>query len=189
VKQLIAIVLIGILAYNLGGYQLYYHFAEQNTNETIQAKIEKEDYETEDLVSYKFSAKQLPYYTNSKHYEVANGEVEVNGMIMTYVKKRIFKDSIEYMCLPNQAKTNLRTAREDFFKMVNDLQNITKNPTPKKNTNNIVKPFSFDAVAFEAKQTNHSFFSVQQNKYSFYAKDILANPYYQSLTPPPDYFI
>jgi hypothetical protein len=186
-KQLFSILLLGIFAFNIFGYRIYFTIAEKNSSIAAENKIEKQQYANEDLVAYKFSAKQLPYYTNSKNYEVANGEVEVNGTIMTYVKKRIYNDSIEYVCLPNKAKTNLRTAREDFFKLVNDLQNSSKNSTPKKQTNTTAKPFSYDAVVFETKQTNlHNFFS-QKNTYSFYVKDILPNPYYHSLKPPPNF--
>ncbi len=108
---------------------------------------------------------------------------------MTYVKKRIYKDSIEYICLPNQAKTNLRTAREDFFKLVNDLNNLSQNNTSKKQNSTNTKPFSFDALAFEPNHSKYLFIALIKNNYSFYTKDILPNPYHQSLTPPPNYFI
>ena len=120
--------------------------AEENQEQTI----EKNTYQQNDLVTFKFPAK-LPYYTNTKLYEMVNGEVDVNGVIMSYVKKRIYNDSIEYVCLPNTQKNCLRTAREDFFKLVNDFQTASaKNHSSKAPIKNI-KPFSFDAISFQQK--------------------------------------
>ncbi len=185
-KQFSAILLLSIFAFNIFGYKIYFAIAENNSDAIIENKIEKQQYQTTDLVAYKVPAKQLPYYTNCKSYEVANGEVNVKGNIMTYVKKRIYKDSIEYLCLPNEAKTNLRTAREDFFKLVNDLQNESQQHSPKKQQHN-TKPFSFDAVAFEVKENNFYYLITPTSSVTSYKNKTLPNPYLQVTCPPPNF--
>jgi hypothetical protein len=184
-KKIASIVLIGILLFNFVGYRMLFSIANDNITNTMEDKIIKEDFSTADLVSFRFSAKKLPYYTNSKQYEIANGEIEVNGVTMTYVKKRIFHDSIEYVCLVNIAKTNLRTAKDDFFKLVNDLQNTTGKTTSKPITKNI-KPFSFDGLSFSV-NTSNNLIAKQAYAFNFcYKNPFLANPFLQIPQQPPE---
>jgi hypothetical protein len=184
-KKIASILLIGVLLFNLVGYRIVFSIANDTATTYMEEKIVKEDFKPEDLVSFRFSAKKLPYYTNSKEFEIANGEVEVNGSIMTYVKKRIFHDSIEYVCLANVAKTNLRTAKDDFFKLVNDLQNTTGKASSKPITKNI-KPFSFDGLSFSV-STNNIIVASQAHTFNFYYKNVfLANPFLQIPQQPPE---
>jgi hypothetical protein len=187
VKQLFSILLLAIFAFNIFGYKIYFAIAENNSDISIENKIEKQEYNSTDLVTYKISAKQLPYYTNSKSFEIAKGEVEVNGIIMTYVKKRIFKDTMEYVCLPNQTKTNLRTAKDDFFKMVNDFQQASTSKHPVKTPAKNIKPFTFDAIAFESNVVDLSATFLKVNSYAIRKIDNLPNPYLSGFTPPPNF--
>lgn len=186
-KKLAVILLLGIFAFNILGYRIYFNIAEDKSTAIAETKIQNNDFNTTDLVTYKFSAKQLPYYTNSKNYEIAKGEVDVNGDIMTYVKKRIYKDSIEYVCLPNTHKTQIRNARDEFFKLVNDLNNLSQNKSSKKQTTTNVKPFSFEATTFTALKWNSQSSIVKIKKeYSLLNANVLPNPYLAYSTPPPD---
>lgn len=147
--------------------------------------IEKETYNTADLVTFKFSAKQLPYYTNSKNYEAANGEVDVNGVSMQYVKKRIVDDSIEYVCLPNKQKSSIKNARDDFFKLINDLQN-TASKTSSKNNTKTYKAFSFEAVNFQTKNNITTNIIFQEKNYTSLNNKATVNPFLLKLIQPPD---
>jgi hypothetical protein len=185
-KQFAAILIIGILCFNFFGYKVYYHFAMQNADETISKAINTQSFDNSETVTYKFSAKQLPYYTNSKHYEAANGEVEVNGTSMAYVKKRIYQDSIEYVCLPNHQKTQIRNARDEFFKLVNDLNNLTQNKSSKKQTNTVVKPFSFEATTLSDGKIQTNSAVKTKKEYNSFNSINLSKPYLAYNTPPPD---
>jgi hypothetical protein len=185
-KQIASILLLGILAFNIFGYRIYFNVAENNSTIKVDEIIQNRTYNEQDLTTYKFSAKQLPYYTNTKQYEVVNGEVEVNGVVMTYVKKRIYKDSIEYVCLPNIQKTEIRNARDEFFKLVNDLNSLSQNKSTKKQTHSTVKPFSFEATTFsEAKLQSQSIVK-NKKEYSLYNSMLLPSPYLAYNAPPPN---
>jgi hypothetical protein len=178
---------LGIFAFNILGYRIYFNIAEDKSTAVAETKIQNNDFNTKDLVTYKFSAKQLPYYTNNQNYDAVKGEVDVNGSVMTYVKKRIYKDSIEYVCLPNTHKTQIRNARDQFFKLVNDLNNLSQNKSSKKQTNTIVKPFSFEATTLTAlKWHNKSSIVKIKKEYSVLNAAILPKPYLAYSAPPPD---
>lgn len=113
---------MGILLFNAAGYRWLTSLFESNANTRLEAQLDENQYNESDLISVKVPATHLPYYTNSKTFERTDGQLEVNGVQYKYVKRRFYRDSIELMCIPNQSAMKLQTAREDFFKLVNDLQ-------------------------------------------------------------------
>jgi hypothetical protein len=70
-----------------------------------------------------------------------NGQIDIGGVRYQYVKRRIYGDSLEVLCLPNMALMKLRSASNDFFRRVNDLQQQNQG---KKNTSHPVKDNSKD---------------------------------------------
>ena len=56
----------------------------------------------------------------------------------------MFNDSLEYLCTPNQQVMKMQTAREDFFKLVNDLQQQTGQSKKANSHSGLSKNFSTD---------------------------------------------
>ena len=121
-KKIAAILLIGILLFNWVGYQLYTAVMEQRADEKMIASLNENNYSESDLISIKVPAGHLSFYVNSKEFERVDGKVEIDGIQYNYVKRRYVNDSLELLCIPNEKATQLKTAREEFFKLVNDLQ-------------------------------------------------------------------
>jgi hypothetical protein len=95
---------------------------EQHADKTLIASLDENNYSESDLISIKVPAVHLSYYVNSRNFERVDGKVEIEGVQYNYVKRRLFNDSLELLCIPNKKATQLKTAREEFFKLVNDLQ-------------------------------------------------------------------
>lgn len=89
---------------------------QEKQNEILQSRLDKEQYSDNELISIKTSL-NLPYYVSSPAYERAYGSVTVNGEDYEYVKRRVYKDTLELLCLPNHAKTNLQAAKNEFFQL------------------------------------------------------------------------
>ncbi|MDP4251370.1 MAG: hypothetical protein Q8918_14795 [Bacteroidota bacterium] len=121
-KRIIAILLIGILLFNWVGYQLYTAIMEQHADKTLIADLDQNNYAESELISIKVPAVHLSYYVNSKDFERVDGRIELEGVQYNYVKRRYINDSLELLCIPNKKATALKSAKDDFFKLVNDLQ-------------------------------------------------------------------
>lgn len=130
-KQLAAILLIGILFFNWYGYQLLTAYWQQQSDNKLEARLDKHEYTDDQLVSIKIPLTTLAYYNNSSSFERVNGQVEIKGIHYNYVKRRIYGDSLELLCIPNTAAMNLQKAKNEFFRQVNDLQQQNQG---KKNT-------------------------------------------------------
>jgi hypothetical protein len=82
----------------------------------LESRLDKEQYNDDELISIK-TPMNLPYYTNSNKYERTYGSVEINGVEYKYVKRRVYQDTLELLCLPNKMKTHLQSAENEFFKL------------------------------------------------------------------------
>jgi len=96
------------------------------------SKLDKAQYDDKDLISIK-TPLNLPYYTSSPSYERTYGSVNVNGVEYEYVKRRVFMDTLELLCLPNTEKTKLQTVKNSFLKFSIDVQ------APNKKSTDVVK--------------------------------------------------
>ena len=121
-RKLAAIVLIGVLFFNWYGYQLLSAYWEQRENSKLEASLDRNDYDESQLVSLKVPVTNLSYYNSSTTFERVDGTIDVNGVQYKYVKRRIYKDSLELLCIPNLTAMKLRQSKNDFFRQVNDLQ-------------------------------------------------------------------
>jgi hypothetical protein len=117
-KRIAAILFLCVLLFNLYGYQWVIDCIQDRKEQVLLTQLDKEAYQNEDLVSIKTPI-NLPYYTNSAAYERIDGTIEIDGIAYNYVKRRIFNDSLELLCLPNTARQQLQTAKADFFKLTN----------------------------------------------------------------------
>jgi hypothetical protein len=121
-KKLAAILLIGILCFNWYGYQIVSSWLESRADRQLEARLDGNNYDESQLLSLKVPASHLSYYNSSTQFERVDGQIEIGGVQYKYVKRRLFNDSLEYLCIPNQASMRLQTARNEFYKLVNDLQ-------------------------------------------------------------------
>lgn len=146
-KKLAAILLLGIFAFNLFGYRLWLNYMECEANRHLEAAMDNNQYNPEELVAVKKPI-NLPYYNNTKEFTRMDGEIEVNGIFYKYVKCRIYNDSLELLCLPNTQKTKLVQAKDDFFKITADIQKKTSEKN-KSNPVNTLKKVPGDFIVDE----------------------------------------
>ncbi|WP_276481393.1 hypothetical protein [Paraflavitalea pollutisoli] len=56
----------------------------------------------------------LPYTANWDQYERVEGEIVVNGVYYTYVKRKISNNTLYLLCLPNNDKTHYNNLRHQL---------------------------------------------------------------------------
>jgi predicted HNH restriction endonuclease len=141
-RILASIFFISILLFNSGGYRLLLDYVEVHQNTQLEMQLDDKQYDEASLIEIRVPV-SLPYQTDWKEFERVDGEVEFNGMHYKFVERKLQGGEMIYKCLPNEGKAQLVNARENFFKLVNDLQ--TQEPSSKKsNSKHSVKTFSFD---------------------------------------------
>jgi hypothetical protein len=120
-RKFAAILLWGILLFNWVGYRLLNGIMEDRAQDRLEARIDRQQYDDGQLIPIKVPLTHLAYFNGSATFERAEGEIDVDGVPYRYVKSRIFNDSLEMLCIPNQAAMKWRQAGRSFFGFVNDV--------------------------------------------------------------------
>ncbi|MFD2527147.1 hypothetical protein ACFSQD_15100 [Flavihumibacter stibioxidans] len=124
-RKLAAILIMGILLFNWAGYRAVFSYMETHLSNDLNQRLDNNHYEENALITIKVPVDQLPYYTNSPIFERVKGNVTIGSVTYQYVERRIFNDSLEMRCIPNNEVTHLTNARDEFFQLVNDLQHTS----------------------------------------------------------------
>jgi hypothetical protein len=119
-KKLTAILFLGLLLFNFAGYRLWYAYVQTRADRMLETSLDKEGYDTNNLITIKVPL-SMPYVNSWSEFERVNGEIEVAGRVYKFVKRKIYEGQLILLCLPDDQKTHLKAAREDFFKSANDL--------------------------------------------------------------------
>jgi hypothetical protein len=122
VKRIAAILLMTILLFNWCGYRLMTSWLEGRADKQLVSSLDANNYDESQLISVKVPSTHLSYYNSSQQFERVDGKIQIGAITYNYVKRRIFNDSVELLCIPNRASMQLQTAKNEFFKLVNDLQ-------------------------------------------------------------------
>ena len=136
-KKAAALFFITLFLFNLFGYRLVVQYMQQKVSNQLEASLDKNLYSDSQLIELKVPM-NLPYQTDWAGYQRYDGEIDVDGIMYKYVKRKVANDTLYLMCIPNTKKMSLETAKNDFFKLSNDL---TQNNNSKKSDNS--KTISF----------------------------------------------
>jgi hypothetical protein len=133
-----AIFLLGIFSFNIFGYRILYNYMAREADHSLELALDNNDYKDAELITIKKPI-NLPYYTNSRTYQRQDGEVNIEGNIYKYVKYRIYNDSLEMLCIPHVSKMQIENSKDQFFKLVNDIQQADKH-SKKSTDQSHIKP-------------------------------------------------
>ncbi len=125
-RSIACILALTILLFNWFGYRLLISVMETRADQQLEAQFDENKYDESQLVSIKIPVRYLPYFSNSSSFERVDGQIEIKGVQYKYVKRRIYNDSLEMLCIPNHMAMKLQTAQNEFFKFSNDLQQEKK---------------------------------------------------------------
>ncbi len=184
VKKAAALFFITLFLFNLFGYRLVVEYMQQRVSSQLDARLDNNEYSESQLIELKLPI-NLPYQTNWSDYQRCNGEIQLNGMIYTYVKRKVANDTLYLMCIPNVQKTHWETAKNEFFQLSNGLM---QNSGSKKSDNSKISFKSlqgdYDEYLFAVNATNNGLSS--GNFYPAANSDKLLSSPHISPEQPPD---
>lgn len=123
-----------MLFYNWYGYRWLLLLQQQTASLQLEARLDSKDYYESSLIEFKIPI-DLPYQNDWTDFEPCEGEIEIDGIHYKYVKRKVQDGMLILKCIPNNAKQQIISTRDEFFKLVNGLpQSASSNE--KQNTPN-----------------------------------------------------
>ena len=134
-KKLAAISLICLLAFNWFGFRIVTEMLSDSADQRLEAQLDQQQYDESRLIEVRINL-NVPYQTAQSDFERHYGEMEVDGVIYTYVKSKVENGFLVLKCIPNDSKKEIRKAGTDYYKKTNGLD---QDPSGKKSNNQVVK--------------------------------------------------
>ena len=113
-------------------------------------------------------------------YERAYGSINIDGKDYEYVKRRVYNDTLELLCIPNRAKTDLKIVGNDIAKATADGQAST----PQKKSATTLK-ISLPDFCQMQKSTVSSLCEISESKHVLLDTKFLPSNYTSQLERPP----
>lgn len=186
-KKTAALLLTTLFLFNLFGYRLLVNYMQDKANVQLEAKFDHNSYDESQLIELKVPI-NLPYQTDWAAYQRYDGELEINGVMYKYVKRKVSNDTLYVMAIPNTKKMHLETAKNDFFKITNDL---TQNNKSKKSDNqkSSFKNLQNEYDGYSFSLNTKSCIESQQNLWLINtSKNLFSSPHVSPEQPPDMHF-
>lgn len=180
-KKIASVLLMSLLLFNWFGYNLVVNYLQQKADTHLEALLDDRLYDDSQLIQLKIPV-NLAYQTSWAAYERYDGEVEMNGLLYKYVKRKLSNDTLYLMCIPNTKKMNLEDARGDFFKNTNDLaQNNHSDKSSKSSFKNTTS--DYEAHSYSIHSTVKEMF-ILSREFNHQTNPLLSSPHLSPEQPP-----
>jgi hypothetical protein len=137
-RKTAAISLICLLLFNWYGYRFVTNYLQNKADRQLEGRIDVNDYDESQLIEIRV-ALDMPYQANQSNYERHYGEMEINGKIYTYVKRKVEDGYLVLKCIPNTAKQDIKNADNILFTANNGLDQEHNNNQNNSPLNNLFK--------------------------------------------------
>ena len=164
------------------GYKFIANYFEHKAASELQVLLDQNKYKDSDLISFKLPL-HLPYIIDSKEFEATEGNIDINGISYQYVKKRVYNDTLEILCIPNYTISSIRNTKDDFAKQLNA---IATNDHAKKSSNNPLLKISSSDYTQEHHFNIYTFISTSKLKHDTFYTMFSSFDYLHGLDQPPE---
>lgn len=119
-KRLTALFLAGLFLFNLAGYRLFFHYVQKSADIRYQQSLDNNTEDERGMITLKVDL-NMPYLAQNTSFERVDGEITIDGKIYKYVKRKIHNGKLVLLCLPDEKRTKLKSSREEYFSIANNL--------------------------------------------------------------------
>lgn len=124
-RRIATISLLSFLLFNWVGYWLFISWYESwyENRQAVrwETRLDNEQYDRAQLTLFKVPAAAISYSNASAAFERADGELEVGNIHYRYVLKRLYNDSIEFLCIRDGETGRLERAKREIIHQAVDL--------------------------------------------------------------------
>lgn len=185
VKKITAILFLLLFSFNWFGYRLMFDYFEKEAKAQLEFSLDNNAYDESQLIELKVPV-HLPYQGNWTNFQRYDGEINLNGVVYKYVKRKLANDTLYLKCIPDTKKMNLQKAKNDFFSLSN---NLAQNNHPEKpaSSQNVLKYLQTIFYTSSFGINIYSPFSLRKNLWLWETNDHVQFAFLFTPEQPPDY--
>lgn len=136
------------MLFNWFGYRVITGYLKDAAANRLHNRIRHNTYDSSDLFEVRLPMR-LAYYAGTRTFALPENEAVIGGTQYHYVKYRIEKGELILLCLRDNEGTRIENARNEFFRLANDLMKSSGNHSPNPHNNgNLLH--SFPGVFYES---------------------------------------
>lgn len=114
-RKIAAILFLFIFFFNLCGYRILITFMQTRADQKLETLIDNNEYNDAELIEMRV-ALNMPYQQRYTEFERHYGEINIDGKVYSYVKRKIEGDLLILKCIPNEQKQELKHKSDDITK-------------------------------------------------------------------------
>lgn len=179
-KKLVAITLLCAHLFNMGGYAVFFQYFIHRSDVQIVKQMYDDKFDNSKLIEIKIPV-NMPTVQDWTDFQNIQGQIQFKGSYYNYVRLKMTRDTLSFMCLPNTVKNHLEKAKIAAEKNIADV------PLNKKGHDNSVKKADpgYDHV-YQAVNCDYARFSTQLKPFINSSSFRLTDPYISSPGKPPN---
>ncbi|GAC1301776.1 MAG: hypothetical protein NVSMB24_05190 [Mucilaginibacter sp.] len=183
-KRLFAIVLLSVHLFSIGGYTLLFQYYIHQSDVQMVKQIFDNKIDETKLMELKIPV-HFPTMTDWTEYAVVEGQIQLKDAYYNYVRLKMTRDTMYFICIPNTAKTRLVQANIITAKEISDV------PLTKKGHDASVKKIN-TLSEYNLKTFDYNYSGVAKllaAETTRFASLKLCRPYINSPGKPPNFII
>jgi len=181
-KRLFAIALLGVHLFTIGGYTLLFQYYIHQSDVQMVKQIFDNKVDETKLIEIKIPV-HFPTMQDWDEYAVVEGQIQLKDAYYNYVRLKMTRDTMFFVCIPNATKTRLVNANIITAREIADVPLTKKGQNPSVKKINTLSDYNLQLF-----QYSYSGFGTQ-----LAAGDIMAatlkttKPYIESPGKPPNF--
>jgi hypothetical protein len=128
-KKAVAITLLVIHLFNMGGYALLYQYFIHRSDVQIVKQIFENKIDNRKFIEIKIPS-HLPIMQDWDQYQEVVGQIQLKDAYYNYVRMKMTRDTMYFICVANTNKTRLVNANIITAKEINDVPLTKKGQEP-----------------------------------------------------------
>ena len=179
-KKTVAIALLVIHLFNMGGYALFYQYFIHQSDVQMVKQIFDNKIDNKKFIEIKIPA-HLPIMQDWGDYQEIAGQIQLKDAYYNYVRMKMTRDTMYFICVPNTTKTRLVNANIITAKEINDV------PLTKKGQESMVKKATFSEYNLQEFSYHYEAFGTSLKTENNSVSCTSSDPYIESPGKPPNF--
>lgn len=141
-------VLLSIHLFSIGGYTLLYRYYIHQSDVQMVKQIFDNKIDDTKLVEIKIPV-DMPTIQDWNDYEVVEGQIQLKDAYYNYVRLKMTRDTMYFICIANETKTRLEHANVIAAKEINDVPLTKKGEAPVSKKINFLSEYNLQVFAYD----------------------------------------